>query len=401
MEYLCSHKDENGAVSEVHLFDTSKDDDAIYYVTTMDHMDIETITFDNSVRYNTYSDKTVGFTYGMNLTEGFTLTYSLEKQNENGTFSPVAGVGNDEIMKALGYEQVNGQWGRYSSNGTFIPLSYTSTMSETFDLGPGNGIFEPGNTYKLTVTATDGNGTQVGTSAGIFTWPALSGTEFYVKTVPTEDKLQIYWDPVDSNKVIVDGVYYMVLWDANGTIKYFQKYNAEETVTQPVNIEELASSTAYTLAFYAQKDMNNDGTETALELTSPRLENMTEAERNSYLLKETEEMTMQSWGGRYDDIQYSITAQGNICIDFFNAYGLGQIDQVLVSVYHQSTSTPCSFEVTKTGTGSLFTDMGSNDYRLTVNSSASITGTGTYTITCTFMQNGERLFPAVSQNTRK
>ena len=60
------------------LLDNDRNSEAIYFIQTMDGMDITGIKA-SDINYVSYTDKSVNISYGLSLTGGFDITYELKE----------------------------------------------------------------------------------------------------------------------------------------------------------------------------------------------------------------------------------------------------------------------------------------------------------------------------------
>lgn len=394
--------------ADKYFWDNSKNTYAVYNVHTSDTMEITDLRA-GDVIYNTYQDKMVQITYSLPLTDGFTMQYILERKEDDGNWTKIAD--NDDVMKLMGYvQEENGtRWGTIASNGQFTPRYNMSSMVESISLKPGNGILSPGYTYRITARAVDSNNGNLGESTSEFTWGTLMDPNFYVTTTPITNSsnsasLTIRLDPVDTNKVIAGGigkddnggVYYLVLRDPSETgvnsIKFFQKYNVENKDIVSATVQNLDPNKSYQLEAYAYKDLANTGLD-ALTLTEESLANMTDADRKLILIYQSEERMMDSWGGRYDELNFILNTNRNVRINIFNAINLNEkINRIRVYVYKDKKS--WDFELRGENLFSKIdpSDTTNNDYYAVVTTDGVLTDKGKYSITCMFMHDDTSLF---------
>lgn len=381
---------EQSGGGEALLWDTSKDAVTVYTVQLLDSMNIDDMEF-SDIQYVTYENKYVTLSYTLDLTSGFEIEYSLEVLQSDSNYTALAD--HDEVMAAMGYSWNGTNWVKTLSSGATSTWTILSSMLETISLSPGS-VMKPGNTYRLTVKAVDSANEVVGESSAVFTWPVLSKPDFYVTTTPgaSGESITVKLDPIDTNKVIVEGGYYVVLWDGD-TIKYFSSFQVNSGLQSEIPINDLTANTGYDLCIYARLDMDNAGGLSGLTLTKELLENMSQTEREALLIYHSTERTLEAWGGRYDSLNIRFNNSNNLRIDMFNGYNLFLIDEIRVTVYKEGVSK--NFTLKKSGSIiNLFSPIGSSttDYYTVVTTDGSLAASGVYSVTCSFMKEDVEQF---------
>lgn len=348
------------------LLDNDRNSEAIYFIQTMDGMDITGIKA-SDINYVSYTDKSVNISYGLSLTEGFDITYEL-KEVVNGVEQQHVVADNDAILAAMGYTK--------NSDGTWIDKdgrarSYMSEMTEKIDLSK-NTLMKPGHQYRLYIRAKDANGESVIGNRNYFAtinWDKLIDPGFYVETRPVNNGqgLSISVTPQDPNKAFAEGKYVIALYDSDNKIVenndqmcVWEKNVSDGIVTVSTTdkISSLDSNKEYKLRIYARKDLENKGTETGL--TWGEIENMADAQKQSFAAYESAEKTMDTWGGRFDSIQIKRNAGNQIQILVYNGYNLDNIKMIQTTVNWVDSQGTAHTEskTVSAGTTGLFTQKG-------------------------------------------
>lgn len=368
------------------------------------NMDITNLkTFD--IDYESYTNKSLHVSYGLSVLKGYELEYELRQLNANGTETSVAD--HQTVMQMMGYENRDGVWGKATGTNGFTAWKVDYQMSENINLAPG-GLLRPGNTYRLYVRtlSADAYRKQLGEEYTQFTWSELSRPPFYVTTSPSSGEngkatLLIKINPADENRVIVDGSYIVALWDSNGKCVFASDLMNVDDGIKTLNAEGLDNGASYTLAVYAVMDMDNAGNMSAItKMTAQQLEDLTAAQKAAMSVYTSSEKTMESWGGRFDEIRYSFNDAGYVIIDAYNAYNINDVRSIRMTIYDKKNNVTKSFTKRPMDAVQMFDqpDSSNPDYTTVIQTDGSYTEKGSYAITCEYRDANDQYMFSVTGN---
>ena len=247
---------------------------------------------------------------------------------------------------------------------------------------------------------------QLGEEYTQFTWSELSRPPFYVTTSPSSGEngkatLLIKINPADENRVIVDGSYIVALWDSNGKCVFASDLMNVDDKIKTLNAEGLDNGASYTLAVYAVMDMDNAGNMSAItKMTAQQLESLTAAQKAAMSVYTSSEKTMESWGGRFDEIRYSFNDAGYVIIDAYNAYNINDVRSIRMTIYDKKNNVTKSFTKRPMDAVQMFDqpDSSNPDYTTVIQTDGSYTEKGSYAITCEYRDANDQYMFSVTGN---
>lgn len=311
---------------KVYLYDPDAEQSGVLYrFSTLQNVSIS----GTSILYTAedYETKYLRLSYNLDQVLGFKIFYDLELLDDNGV-----------VEQTWKHEQLLAE-GIVSDR-----ITYDKNMQENFYCRPGSRI-RFGRKYRLKITAVANGGLDkreneeniLGITTYEFTQGNLLKAVFGLTSTANVDgegnhSLTFRVVPIDTDKVIVDGLYKVRFFDSNGQnitpVDVAAKtYNIAD-LTQIFTLTGLEKQSTYLIRIYAVTDLMNEG----------NFGNISEVETpisSEYLLKTGSGTTLNDEGINIGEISCAKVENNNqrVQLQFNNSVNLTQVQNIQYSIY--------------------------------------------------------------------
>mgnify|MGYP000926516778 FL=1 len=290
---------------------------------------LQTVNISNiSLKYTAenYETKYLLMSYNLDQVLGFKIFYDLELLDNDGL-----------VEQAWKHEELFDE-----------EIIYKKDMNKNFYCKPGNSVFEFGRTYRMIITAVADGGIAerenpeniLGSATYGFTLKKLLKPSFGVtSTASIADggvhRLTFRVLPIDSDKVIVNGMYKVRFFDSQGEDITPEEIKAETygvASAENIMFTGLNEQSTYTLKIYAVTDLMNEGS----------LDNISEVANpadDSYLLKTASGTTLDDMGIVLGNITCVKASNLRVQLQFNNSVNLTEVDSIQYLIYTSNLDT--------------------------------------------------------------
>lgn len=366
---------------KTYLYDPDVEQSGVFYrFATLQEVDITNP--DILFTAESYETKYLMLTYNLDQVLGFKIFYDLELLDDEGA-----------VKQLWKYEDLLGD--------TIISenVTYEKNMIKNLYCRPGSAVFQFGGKYRITISAVANGGLDqrenpeniLGQLTYEFELETLLKPVFGITStaqIDDEGKHNLTFRvlPIDSDKVIVDGLYIVRFFNSDG-----QNITPAEIASQTYNVSSaknftltgLQKQSTYTIRLYAVTDMTNAG----------NLENISEVATptdSQYLLKTAYGTTLDDEGIFLGDITCVKSPINNqrVQLQFNNSVDLTLVQTIQYSIYtsnnyiYPTVTTAFTPQVYNAGTASEY-------YAFEL--PTDLTESGTHYIQVQFYKDGIRL----------